>query len=403
MNLFRKIYCRIYQGVLFAALPILPYRKQKVYGSVEAIPEILIRKDKCSVLIVVDGAVHRLGLIDELKKLLDDNFILYKIYEQNTPNPTIADVEAALEVYKSCDAEAIIAVGGGSAMDCAKIVGARVVRPHLKIEKMEGILKILHPLPLFIAVPTTAGTGSETTIAAVITDDKTHHKYPICDFPLAPDCAVLETRMTLGLPPFITATTGLDALTHAVEAYIGRSADKLTRQRAEEAVRLIHKNLRKAVHDGNNEKARAGMLKAAYLAGAAFSRSYVGYVHAVAHSLGGQYGIAHGYANAVILPQFLEIYGDSVVNKLGKLSKASGVSDREECNEIAAKEFINWIYSLNQDFGIPKTFPEIKEEDIEKMAGHADKEANPLYPVPRLMDRKALIDVYRMLMVKENE
>lgn len=401
MNPLRKLYCRIFQGVFRIALPLMPYRKQAVYDSVACIPEILIKKKKNAVLIVADGAVYRLGLTKKLEDLLNRNGISFAVYQQNTPNPTIDDVENALGVYKSCGAQAIIAVGGGSAMDCAKITGARVVRPGLKVEKMEGILKILHALPLLIAVPTTAGTGSETTIAAVITDAKTHHKYPIDDFALAPACAVLETEMTLGLPPFVTATTGLDALTHAVEAYIGRSADKLTRQRSEEAVRLIHAHLRECVHNGQNREARQGMLRAAYLAGGAFSRSYVGYIHGVAHSLGGRYGIAHGLANAAILPQFLEIYGPACEKKLARLARNSGVV-AEGSDAEAARAFIRWIYDMNAEFGIPLTFPQIQEADIPDMAAHADRECNPLYPVPVLMDAGELAAVYRQLMVKED-
>lgn len=400
MNSFYKLYCRTFQGVFRVLLPVFPYRKQKVYDSVTCIPEILLGKNKKSVLLVVDGAVHRLGLTKRLEGLLTENGIRYAVYEQNTPNPTIDDIEAALQVYRNSGAQAILAVGGGSAMDCAKVTGARVVRPGLPVEKMEGILKILLPLPLFIAVPTTAGTGSETTIAAVITDSKTHHKYPICDFPLAPAAAVLETDMTLGLPPFVTATTGLDALTHAVEAYIGRSADRLTRQRSEEAVRLIHKYLQRCVRNGADREARQGMLRAAYLAGGAFSRSYVGYIHGIAHSLGGQYGIAHGLANAAILPQFLEIYGSACHKKLARLARNAGIVTETD-DEKAAKAFIHWVYEMNAEFGIPLTFPQIRQEDIPAMAANADRECNPLYPVPVLMGREELAVVYEQLMGKE--
>lgn len=400
MKLGRRIWCRTFQGVFRAALPILPYRKQTVYSSVDSIPELLQRKHKQAVLMVVDGAVHRLGLTRKLEALLVESSISCGIYEQNTPNPTIDDVEAALEIYRQSGAQAIIAVGGGSAMDCAKITGARAVRPRLRVEKMEGILKICHALPLLIAVPTTAGTGSETTIAAVITDARTHHKYPIDDFALAPACAVLETDMTLGLPPFVTATTGMDALTHAVEAYIGRSADGLTRQRSEEAVQLIHKYLSRCVRNGADREARQGMLKAAYLAGGAFSRSYVGYIHGIAHSLGGQYGIAHGLANAAILPQFLEIYGSACHTKLARLARRAGVVTEAD-DEKAARAFIRWIYEMNAEFGIPLTFPQIRQEDIPAMAANADRECNPLYPVPVLMDRDELAMVYTQLMGKE--
>ena len=225
------------------------------------------------------------------------------------PNPTIANIEEGRALYLSAHAQAIIAVGGGSVMDCAKIIGARIAKPRQPVQRMGGLLRILRRTPLLIAAPTTAGTGSETTLAAVITDSAAHHKYPINDFALIPDYAVLDPELTRGLPPMLTATTGMDALTHAIEAYIGRSTTKLTRAMSEEAATRIVRSLYTAYENGGDMQARADMLRAAYCAGVSFTRSYVGYVHGVAHSLGGQYGVPHGLANAVILPYFLDAYG----------------------------------------------------------------------------------------------
>lgn len=399
MNIIKKIYCRVFQLCFRAALPVLPYRNPKLLEGLDKIPEVLKEKRIHAVLMVVDGGVYKLGLTKELEEYLKNANIRYAIHKQETPNPTIDDVEAARERYIKVKAHGIIAVGGGSAMDCAKVCGARIARPHKPVAKMKGILHILRPTPLLIAVPTTAGTGSETTLAAVITDAKTHHKYPINDFPLIPNYAVLEPKLTIGLPPFITATTGLDALTHAVEAYIGRSTNALTRSMSEQAVTLIYRNLKEAVENGTNEEARRNMLLAAYFAGISFSRSYVGYVHGVAHSLGGQYGIAHGLANAVILPQFLDIYGKSCEKKLAKLARIVEIVPESTSDEAASRQFITWIYAMNEAFGLPEGFSEIKEEDIPVMAAHADRESNPLYPVPKLMDAKQLEAVYYQLMI----
>ena len=255
-------------------------------------------------------------------------------------------------------------------------------------------------MPLLIAVPTTAGTGSETTLAAVITDSGTKHKYPINDFSLIPQYAVLDYHVTLGLPKGITATTGMDALTHAVEAYIGGSTTKQTRFMAEHAVRLIYENLRKAYEDGQNKKARAYMLEAAYCAGIAFSRSYVGYVHAIAHSLGGQYGVAHGLANAVILPYFLEEYGDACVPQLAKLARCVGMVPKHTSDRRAAASFILWVKEMNRYMQIPETIKEIRREDIPALSKHAAAEGNPLYPVPVLMDAKELAGMYEKIMEK---
>lgn len=398
MNTLSKIGCRAVQLVFRAALPILPYRQPRLLDSLTDVPALLKQRGVNSILLVADGTVRDLGLTAPLESALAAEQIGFAVYEQRTPNPTIDNVEDALRVYLSSGARAIVAVGGGSAMDCAKVVGARVARPRKRVQQMRGLLRVLRPTPLLIAAPTTAGTGSETTLAAVITDAQTHHKYPINDFALIPDVAVLDASLTLGLPPFVTATTGLDALTHAVEAYIGRSTNRLTRSMAEEAVTAIAKYLRRAVANGSDAEARHGMLRAAYCAGIAFTRSYVGYVHGIAHSLGGQYGIAHGLANAVILPRMLRHYGRACEAKLARLARASSVAPADAGDAQAAERFIRWIEEMNRDFGLPTGFAQIRREDIPRMARHAAQESNPLYPVPVLYDQSELEPIYVELM-----
>ena len=393
--------CRAFQAVFRAALPILPYRQPKLLDTLEEIIPILQARCICTILLVADGTVRDLGLTQSFEHVLADAGIACHVYEQRTANPTIDNVEDARHIYIQTKAQAIVAIGGGSAIDCAKVVGARIARPRKSVQQMRGLLRVLRSTPLFIAAPTTAGTGSETTLAAVITNSKTHHKYPINDFALIPYYAVLDARLTLGLPPQITATTGLDALTHAIEAYIGRSTNKLTRSMAEEAVKLICKNLHTAYQNGQNLEARQQMLRAAYCAGIAFTRSYVGYVHGVAHSLGGQYGIAHGLANAVILPIFLREYGSACTLKLARLARKTGVAAANTDDSTACETFIRWIEQMNADFGLPNAFPQIRTEDIPHMARHAAHECNPLYPVPRLMDRRELETIYHKLMPLE--
>ena len=307
-------------------------------------------------------------------------------------------MDEALHMYLDNDCQAIIGFGGGSSMDCAKATAARIAKPHQSLAQMKGILKVHKKLPLLIAIPTTAGTGSETTLAAVITDAKTRHKYAINDFPLIPRYAVLDPKVTLSLPPFITATTGMDALTHAVEAYIGNSTTPGTRKNALDAVRLIFENLDTAYTDGQNIEARRNMLRASYFAGCAFTKSYVGYVHAVAHSLGGKYNVPHGLANAVILPMVLETYGDSITHKLRNLAVAAGLCDKNEDDKTASRMFIDAVKDMKKRFGIGDYIPEIQETDIPELAHYADKEANPLYPVPVLMDASELETLYYRLM-----
>jgi len=256
------------------------------------------------------------------------------------------------------------------------------------------VLRVLRKLPTLIAIPTTAGTGSETTLAAVITDPKTHRKYAMMSFPLIPHYAVLDASLTYSLPPHLTATTGMDALTHAVEAYIGRSTTKETRRHALEATKLIFENLENAYKNGRDQTAREQMLRAAYQAGVAFSKSYVGYVHAVAHSLGGAYGIPHGLANAVLLPHVLFAYGKRVEKKLHRLAIAAGVANATDTPKEAAKRLISEIFRMNREMQIPATLQGIVAEDIPALARRAEKEANPLYPVPKLLTAKELERFY---------
>jgi len=403
MNHFKKIYCRTFQAGLKFALPFLPYRKQKILGSVKSIPEVLEKRRCGRPLIVTDADIIRLGLTRRLEKHLAASGIPYFIYDKTVANPTTDNVADALALYKTNHCDSIIGFGGGSSLDCAKAVGACIACPTKTLSKMKGILKVRHKLPLLIAIPTTAGTGSETTLAAVITDADTRYKYAINDFPLIPRYAVLDPKVTMSMPPFITAATGMDALTHAVEAFIGNSTTPGTRKDALLAVQLIFDNIEGAYEDGSNFEKRKNMLHAAYYAGCAFTKSYVGYVHAIAHSLGGEYNVPHGLANAVILPYVLETYGSAISKKLHALAVAAGIAQPETDFDEAAQKFIQAIKNFNAQFGIGTTIPEIWEEDIPKLAHYADKEANPLYPVPVLMDAEELEHIYHMIMEGHDE
>lgn len=401
MNPIKAIYCRSVQAVLRAALPVLPYREPQVFHSCGELSTVFQKENIRRVLIVTDTGIVRSGIAAQLEAVLDEDDISYAVYDQTRPNPTVVNVEQALSLYRRYRCQALIAIGGGSSMDCAKAVGARLARPGTPLGKLKGTLRILRPLPTLIAIPTTAGTGSETTLAAVITDTQAQHKYVMNDFVLIPKYTVLDARLTLSLPPHLTATTGMDALTHAVEAYIGRSTNRQTRQEALEATRLVFANVERAYRNGKDYEARSNMLTAAYRAGIAFSRSYVGYVHAVAHSLGGQYNIPHGLANAVLLPYVLESYGSCIHRKLHDLAVAAGVASPQEEDAGAAVKFIRAIRQLNARMGIPETLEGIRPEDIPVMAAHAEKEANPLYPVPRLMTREELTFFYEQVAGKE--
>lgn len=394
MFFIKSVYCRVFQAAFRMALPVLPYREPEIINSCKELGKILKKEKAISVLVVTDKGVVNCGLLKPLEEALKISNIGHIIYDDTLPNPTVINVEDALKLYHKNKCSAIIAVGGGSAMDCAKAVGARAVYPKRTVNQLGGKLKAWRKLPTFIAIPTTAGTGSETTLAAMITDSSTHHKYAIMSFPLIPHYAVLDATLTYSLPPHLTATTGMDALTHAVEAYIGLSTTKETRRLAMEATKLVFENVHSAYTDGKNHAARENMLHAAYKAGIAFSKSYVGYIHALAHALGGLYGTPHGLANTVIMPYVLEAYGKSVYKKLYKLGLNAGICDKNDSYEMGAKKFIDAIKQLNKDMGISNKIEGVKKEDILSLAKHAEKEANPLYPVPKLMTRKELENFY---------
>ena len=394
MNIFSKAFCRTFQFVFRLAMPALPYREPERFASIRELAQPLKARNIRSVLLVTDEFLKRSGATEELEHMLRMAGIRCAVYDQVRPNPTVQNVEAALKLYHEKNCQGLIAFGGGSAIDCAKAVGARVAYPGRSLNQMKGLLRVWRKLPPLVAIPTTAGTGSEVTVTAVITDTESHHKYTMNNFTFIPHYAVHDPAVTYTLPPHLTATTGMDALTHAVEAYIGRSTTKETRALAKETVRLVFENIETAYKNGNDHAARANMLRASYAAGVAFSKSYVGYIHALAHSLGGQYNIPHGLANAVLMPHVLEGYGACVHQKLHELAVAAGIAAKEDTPMAGAVKFIRSIRELNAAMGIPEKLSGIQRKDFPSMAKHAHQEANPLYPVPRLMNAGELEQFY---------
>ena len=395
----KKCWYRTYQTVFKLAMNFMDWSEPQLLegnGSVLRLPEFVKSKGVNKVLVVTDKGLMGLGLLNPMFEKLDEVGVEYVVYDEVQPNPTIPNIEAARELYIKNGCQGFIAFGGGSPMDCAKAAAARVVKPNQTVRQMRGYLKVHKKLPPFFAVPTTAGTGSETTVAAVVSDPETHEKNAINDICLRPKYAVLDPALTVGLPPHITSTTGMDALTHAVEAYIGRSNTKQTRIQAENATKLIFDNVEEAYKNGKNITARENMLKGSYWAGCAFTRAYVGYVHAIAHNLGGLYGTPHGLANAVILPYVLEWYGDCIYPQLAKLADIVGIEGAGEAEK--ATKFIAEIKRMNADMNIPSTFDMIKEEDLPTLISRALKEGNPGYPVPRIMNYEDMEGVIRSFM-----
>lgn len=394
--LLKKIYCRIFQAAFALGARVLPWRKPKCCtgaGSLARLPELL--KDAgCKKPMIV--ASRRQCAAPEFIAMME-KLPAWSGFHAVTANPRIETVEQMVRQFRAEGCDSLVAIGGGSPMDAAKAAAARLARPNRTVAQMKGLLRVRKKIVPFAAVPTTAGTGSETTIAAVVTDEA-HHKYAVSDLCLIPRWAILDPELTVSLPASVTAETGMDALTHAVEAYTNILYNtKETRTLARQAVAAIFEFLPRACADGNDLQARQELLTASYRAGFAFTRASVGNVHAIAHTLGGLYDVPHGRANAVLLPVVLEEYGAAAHKRLAELADVVGLCPAGSAAE-KAQAFIAAIYAMNRQLGIPADFACIRTEDLPQMAAWAEAEANPVYPVPVVFDRQRFIKVIRRVM-----
>lgn len=384
------LWCRSFQAVLKVGNYFMGYRMPTYLegpGKIRELGAFLKEKNINDVLVVTGTGMVRRGQVQPLLDGFESAGIRYTLQAFDHPDPSSDDVELGFKTYKENGCKALVALGGGSRIDCAKGIAAKAVHPKKKVSQLQGLLKVHWPIPPFVAIPTTAGAGSETTVAAVITDSATHRKAAINDPFLIPKYAVLDPELTVGLPPYTTATTGMDALAHAVEAYTNHTYNtKLENRLAKEAVKLIHDNILIAFEDGANLEARQNMQRGAFYAGRAFTRGCVGYVHAVGHTLGGLYGVAHGLAMAVLLPHVMREFGASAHKRLAELADVCGIGGENEAEK--ANAFIRWIEETNKKMGLPDSFDVIREEDIDQMIAWASKEANPLYPVPVVWSKK---------------
>ncbi len=381
-----KSFCRAFQLVMRCGMNVMPWNTPQVLegaGAVKQLPALVKSKGYKTVLVVTGNASVRLHLVDPLLEGLEQAGVRAVLFSGVRPDPTDINVEDGAALYKKHGCKAIVAFGGGSAMDCAKGIAARIARPHKSIVQLQGLMRVLLPAPDIFAVPTSSGTGSETTIAAVITCSKDHHKASITDPRLMPVCAVLDPELTVTMPPRLTAASGMDALCHAVEAYTNDTYNTdLERDLCRKAVKLIYENLYAAYCDGNNLEARQNMQKAAFYAGRAFTRGSVGYVHALGHPFGSLYGVSHGMAMAVLLPLVMREYGTAVHKKLAELCDVCGIEPESQSNAAKAEAFISWMEELNSKMDIPKYPDKLETEHIDQMAAWAHQEANPLYPTP---------------------
>lgn len=398
----KKLYARVFQQIIRFVTPALPWRVPELLqgeNSVLHLPMKLKEQGIENVLIITDAGITKIGLMDPLLEKLKEARIHYTIYDKTVPNPTIENVEEARDIYENQQCQGFIAFGGGSAIDCAKGVAARIARPNKSTSQLKGLFKVRKKIPPFFAVPTTSGTGSEATVAAVISNNKTHEKYAITDHSLIPHVAVLDPLLTIGLPKHITSTTGMDALTHAVESYIGQSSTAETRGYSKKAVKLIFENLYEAYENGSNIEARKQMQQASYFGGLAFTRSYVGYIHGIAHTLSGFYNVPHGLANAVIMPHVLKYYGKVIHRQLAELADLVGIGQGKS-QQQKAELFIEAIEEMNAKMDIPTKIEGILKEDIPLMIKRAQAETIPLYPVPKILKDKELFYLYEVVQGK---
>ena len=421
-----RLFCRIYQGAMKVGMYMLPWHTPEVIedrADSDRLLEDIKRREVERLLVVMGPNMMKRGLPVPMLEKLRANGIECEVFDRLTSDPTDAQVEEGVRLYNEKNAQGIILFGGGSPMDCGKAIAARIARPDRTIAELQGVLKVRsrRKVPVMWAIPTTSGTGSEATMAAVITDHKTHRKKSINDMAIIPHVCVLDAGLTAGLSPDITAYTGMDALCHAVEAYTNNAYNTaLEKKMAKDAVKLIYENLEGAYENGSDMEKRQNMQRAAFYAGRAFTRGCVGYVHAIGHAVGGLYGVPHGKAIAILLPHVLKAFGSSAEAKLAELADHCGLSaeygvdhdDRtggcacpaygamkgKTTNNGKARLFIEWIENTKRSMDIPDRFDCIKEEDVETIAKWADAEANPLYPVPKIFDRKQLEDLVRSVM-----
>lgn len=388
----KKAFYRIRQWGFSLVIGLVSKETKLVRGekSLLKLPGIL-KDDKIdSALVVTTAGFIKRGTLASFFAELEKESIKYGIFTNVTPDPSVSDVELGVEAYKNAGAGAIIAIGGGSVLDCAKVIGARVSNPGMPVRKMRGMLKVRKALPPYYPVPATCGTGSEVTAAAVISDiiDGKHYKFAVNDFKLVPKMAVLDPDLLTTLPQNMLLTTAMDAVTHAMEAYTNKFASKSVTRDALEAVKLVFDNVEKGYKE-KDIKALDNLLFGSTLAGIAFTHNFVGYVHAIAHAMGAIYGLPHGYLNAIILPVMIKKYEPKIEGKMKVLCEYTDtkVSGSYTDSVIARLNRINALGNL------PKTINELKPEDYDEIVKRALKEANPAYPVPIIFSEKELREV----------
>lgn len=388
---------RIVQRIMACAVYFLPWREPTVYkgiGMIQMLPVVMRTAKLKHVIVVTDQGIKASGILDKVHAQLDAASITYDIFDAVEPNPDEETVQKIEELYIASDADGLIGLGGGSVIDATKIVSVLAYHPEKNVSDFEGLLKVRGRTAFTLMIPTTAGTGSEVTLAAVISSSSERRKYTIMDPKIIPDATILAPELLVSLPKRLTAETGMDALTHAVESFISGTRTKQTKHDGVKAVKLINDYLKRSFDAPDDVAARLGMLEASYYAGRAFTRAYVGNIHAMSHALTAFYNSPHGRTNALVMPIVLRMYGEPVHKNLAELADEISLTSAAASNEEKATAFIEWIEGMNETFGIPKHIPEINHDDLDALITHAYKEANPMYPVPVIFSRNDFREGY---------
>lgn len=367
-------------------------------GAIGSIPDEIKARGFQKVFVASDPDLIKFGVTKKVTDLLEQAGISYELFSEIKANPTIANVKAGVSAFQACGADCIVAIGGGSSMDTAKAVGIIVTNPEFAdVVSLEGVAPTKNPAVPIIAVPTTAGTAAEVTINYVITDEEKNRKMVCVDVHDIPVIAVVDPDMMATMPKGLTAATGMDALTHAIEGYITKGAWALSDMFHLEAIRIIAKNLRGAV--ANTPEGREGMALGQYVAGMGFSNVGLGIVHSMAHPLGALYDTPHGVANAIILPTVMEYNAPETGDKYKYIAQAMGVEGTEAMSvEEYRKAAVDAVRQLSADVGIPADLKEIvKEEDIPFLSQSAyDDACRP--GNPRDTSVEEISELYRSLL-----
>tara|TARA_R110002072_G_scaffold4245_9_gene30080 strand:- start:17460 stop:18662 length:1203 start_codon:yes stop_codon:yes gene_type:complete len=395
--IYKKPFYRLRQG-LMGSFITKPQPKALVFlgpGSALQLSQAIGRFGLSKILVVTDKPLRDLGILDPTLAALQSAGVETAVFDGVLPDPTEEVVDQGIDCFHRERCDSVLAFGGGSSIDAAKVIALGAAN-NCKAAACIGANKCKLPAMPFFAVPTTAGTGSEATFIAVISNNETHAKGPVIDPSLIPKAAALDPELMRGLPAHITAATGMDALTHAIESYIGRWETADTNYYGLAACRLIFDNLAEACRNGSNLQAREAMALASHYGGLAITNALVGYVHAISHNLGAKYGIPHGLGNAMVLPHVLELMKDDAASKLAEIAVYCGIGERSEPAATLARKLIDRVWELNEEIGIPLTSEAIREEDIEALVSAAIAEGGS-YPSPRFISEEECRGILRTI------